>query len=84
MSYKSLQQLRDEQKACHNRAMCLLQEAAEIQIRMKSTSSIIEFIELQQQWIDKDAEARKEVTKSIELINQFIQALERLKNRHLN
>lgn len=84
MSYKSLQQLRDEQKARHNRAMRLLEEAASIQIRMKNTASIMEFVELQQQWIEKDAEAREEIKRSIELTRQFIQELERLKNRHLN
>jgi len=84
MSYKSLQQLRDEQQAHHERAMRLLKEAAEIFQEMKQTTDFNERAYLHKRWIEKDAQARAEIEKSIELSKQFIAELERLKNRDLN
>lgn len=84
MSYKSLQQLRDEQQSHHDRATRLLNEAAEIFQEMQFATSHEAYNKLQKQWAEKEAQARVEITKSIELTKQFIQELERLKNRDLN
>lgn len=84
MPYRSLQQLRDEQQVHHRRAMQLLREASEIFQEMRYTADLEKSTRLRKQWLEKDAQARIEIDKSIELLNQFIQELERLKNRNLN
>lgn len=84
MSYKSLQRLRDEQQAHHNRALRLFEEAAEIFQELKYMTSPAEYKDLQERWLEKDAQARAEIKKSVELTQQFIRELERLKNRNLN
>lgn len=84
MSYKSLQQLRDEQEFHHRRALRLMNEAAEILEKMQFASSHRTYDELHRQWTEKEAQARVEIAKSIELTKQFIQELERLRNRDLN
>lgn len=84
MPYKPLQQLREEQQAHHDRAMRLLEEAAEIIHKMKYIADLREYVTLQKQWIKKDAQARAEIEKSIELSKQFIEELERLNKRGLN
>lgn len=85
MPYKSLQQLRDEQKVHHERAMRLIREASEIFKLMKTINPFSpEYMQLREQWLGKDKQARAETSKSVELTNQFIQELERLKNRDLN
>ena len=84
MSYKSLQQLRDEQQAHHDRAMILYKEAAIILQEMEYANNLTDYNTLHKQWLEKEAEAREEIQKSIKLTEQFIQELERLKNRNLN
>ena len=84
MPYKSLEQISAERQSHHDRALRLFREAAEIQKKMKTTISITEFIDFQTQWLEKTSQATAEMDKSIELSNQYIQELERLKNRDLN
>lgn len=84
MSYKSLQQLRDEQQAHQDRAMSLFREAAAILQEMEYAKNLTDHNRLHKQWREIEDEAREEIQKSIKLTEQFIQELERLKNRNLN
>ena len=59
-------------------------EATELSQHMKAAFYSAEYISLQNQWIEKVAQARAEIEKAIEIRNQFIQELERRKNRNLN
>lgn len=64
--------------------MSLFKEAAVILQEMEYAKTLTEHNKLHNQWLEKEAEAREEIQKSIKLTEQFIQELERLKNRNLN
>lgn len=84
MTYKSLQQLRDESKSHTDRASQLFQEAIKIFRLMQATASFEDYAKLQKEWRQKEAEAREEVRKSSDSFSRFISELERFKNHKLN
>lgn len=84
MTYKTLQQLRDESNSHTKRASQLFQEAIELFSRMQEVSSYEQYSKIREEWLAKDAEAREEVRKSTDIFNRFINEIERFKNRDLN
>lgn len=84
MYIKTLRKLRLESSVHTDKALKLFEEAAKLVGEMKNAENDADRLRFREEWLKKDAEARLELEKSLEVYSQFIDHLKQIQNRTLN